>query len=150
MAIHESQSLSFEMQLGSHPGFVAQLAPLLRQAFDAQPAFEAQNLHRLLTPTMLEQVRKQVSNRRWEYLNNVIVTAGPLQPRLKPGIAIAVLRECLAALAALHREGIVHGDLKPGNVMLTQAGASCRGAASGEIDSRRRRKSSSVAPSGSR
>jgi carboxypeptidase Taq len=37
------------MQLGSHPGFVAQLAPLLRQAFDAQPAFEAQNLHRLLT-----------------------------------------------------------------------------------------------------
>jgi carboxypeptidase Taq len=49
MAIHESQSLSFEMQLGSHPGFVAQLAPLLRQAFDAQPAFEAQNLHRLLT-----------------------------------------------------------------------------------------------------
>ena len=30
MAIHESQSLSFEMQLGSHPGFVAQLAPLVR------------------------------------------------------------------------------------------------------------------------
>ena len=28
MAIHESQSLSFEMQLGSHPGFVALMAPL--------------------------------------------------------------------------------------------------------------------------
>jgi len=49
MAIHESQSLSFEMQLGSHPGFVAQLAPLLRQAFGAQPAFEPGNLQRLLT-----------------------------------------------------------------------------------------------------
>jgi carboxypeptidase Taq len=49
MAIHESQSLSFEMQLGSHPGFVAQLAPLVAQAFGAQPAFEAQNLHRLIT-----------------------------------------------------------------------------------------------------
>jgi carboxypeptidase Taq len=33
MALHESQSLSFEMQLGSHPGFVRLLAPLVRQAF---------------------------------------------------------------------------------------------------------------------
>jgi carboxypeptidase Taq len=49
MAIHESQSLSFEMQLGSHPGFVAQLAPLVAEAFGAQPAFEPQNLHRLIT-----------------------------------------------------------------------------------------------------
>jgi carboxypeptidase Taq len=49
MAVHESQSLSFEMQLGSHPGFVRQLAPLVAQAFGAQPAFEPHNLHRLLT-----------------------------------------------------------------------------------------------------
>ena len=49
MAIHESQSLSFEMQLGSHPGFVAQLTPLLDEAFGAQPAFEPANLHRLMT-----------------------------------------------------------------------------------------------------
>ena len=63
-----------------------------------------------------------MSNRRWEYLNNVIVTAGPMQPRLKPGIAIAVIRECLAALAALHREGIVHSDLKPSNIMLKRTG----------------------------
>ena len=49
MAIHESQSLAFELQLGRHPGFVAQLAPLLRQAFGAQPALEAANLQRLLT-----------------------------------------------------------------------------------------------------
>jgi carboxypeptidase Taq len=49
MAIHESQSLAFEMQLGSHPAFVARLAPLLAQAFGAQPAFEPANLQRLLT-----------------------------------------------------------------------------------------------------
>jgi carboxypeptidase Taq len=49
MAIHESQSLSFEMQLGSHPGFAAQLSALLAEAFGAQPAFEPQNLHRLIT-----------------------------------------------------------------------------------------------------
>ena len=49
MALHESQSLSFEMQLGSHPGFVAQLAPLVAQALGHQDAFEAGNLHKLLT-----------------------------------------------------------------------------------------------------
>jgi carboxypeptidase Taq len=49
MAVHESQSLSFEMQLGSHPGFVAHLAPLVVQAFGSQPAFEPGNLHRLMT-----------------------------------------------------------------------------------------------------
>ena len=49
MAIHESQSLAFEMQLGAHPGFVGLLAPLLRQAFGDQPAFEPGNLRRLLT-----------------------------------------------------------------------------------------------------
>jgi carboxypeptidase Taq len=49
MALHESQSLSFEMQLGGHPGFVYRLAPLVRQALGEQPAFETQNLHRLMT-----------------------------------------------------------------------------------------------------
>lgn len=49
MAVHESCSLAFEMQLGAHPGFVARLAPLLVQAFGAQPAFAPDNLQRLLT-----------------------------------------------------------------------------------------------------
>ncbi|MBN8508278.1 MAG: carboxypeptidase M32 [Burkholderiales bacterium] len=49
MALHESQSLAFEMQLGGHAGFVARLAPLLAEAFGAQPAFAPDNLHRLMT-----------------------------------------------------------------------------------------------------
>ena len=49
MAIHESQSLAFEMQLGGHPGFAQVLSPMLSKAFGDQPAFEASNLHRLLT-----------------------------------------------------------------------------------------------------
>ncbi|MEX0678913.1 MAG: serine/threonine-protein kinase [Pirellulales bacterium] len=80
------------------------------------------DLSQLLTREMLERTREHVSNRRWDYLNNVIVTAGPTQPRLKPGIAISIVRECLAALAALHREEIVHGDLKPSNIMLKRTG----------------------------
>lgn len=49
MALHESQSLSFEMQLGGHAGFARVLAPMLREAFGDQAAFEAGNLNRLLT-----------------------------------------------------------------------------------------------------
>jgi carboxypeptidase Taq len=49
MGIHESQSLSFEMQIGCHPGFVAHIAPLVRAAFGDQPAFETANLQRVLT-----------------------------------------------------------------------------------------------------
>jgi carboxypeptidase Taq len=47
--IHESQSLSFEMQLARGKHFVGSLAPLLVKHFGAQPAFTAENFHQLLT-----------------------------------------------------------------------------------------------------
>jgi eukaryotic-like serine/threonine-protein kinase len=53
---------------------------------------------------------------RRAYLNDVIVTAGAHQPRIKAGIAIAVLRDGPSAPSARHREGIVHGDVKPSNI----------------------------------
>ncbi|MDR3633221.1 MAG: serine/threonine-protein kinase [Isosphaeraceae bacterium] len=80
------------------------------------------DLLRLLTTEMLQRARERVNDERWAYLNDVIVTTGSTQPRLKPGVAIAVLRDCLTALSALHREGIVHGDIKPSNVMLKRTG----------------------------
>ena len=80
------------------------------------------DLNRLLVPSMLEMVRTRVSNRRWDYINRVIVTDGPEHPRIKPGIAMAIVRDCLGALAALHREDIVHGDIKPSNIMLKRTG----------------------------
>lgn len=49
MALHESQSLSFEMQLAGHPGFARLLSPLVREVLGEQPAFEPRNLHRLIT-----------------------------------------------------------------------------------------------------
>ncbi|WP_293762468.1 carboxypeptidase M32 [uncultured Aquitalea sp.] len=49
MGIHESQSLSFEMQLGRHPGFLSLIAPLIREHLGDQPAFAADNLARLYT-----------------------------------------------------------------------------------------------------
>jgi serine/threonine-protein kinase len=80
------------------------------------------DLSRLLAPELLDRTRSSVNEDRWTYLNNVIVTAGPKQSRLKPGVAIAIVRECLAGLAALHREGIVHADIKTANIMVKRTG----------------------------
>jgi serine/threonine protein kinase len=80
------------------------------------------DMQRLLVPEMLDAVQHRVSVKRWEYLNRVIVTAGPRQPRIKPGVAVAIVRDCLSALAALHREEIIHGDIKPSNIMLKRTG----------------------------
>ena len=49
MGIHESQSLSFEMQLGRSPAFLSLIAPLVTQYFGAQDAFAPENLARLYT-----------------------------------------------------------------------------------------------------
>jgi len=80
------------------------------------------DLRFLLTPRALSQVRASVDEDRWEYVNDVVVTRSESQARLKPGVAIAILRECLSGLAALHREGLVHADLKPANIMLKRTG----------------------------
>jgi serine/threonine protein kinase len=80
------------------------------------------DLLHLITNEMLERMEQRVSQRRYRYINDVVVTRGPCHPRLKPGIAVAVTRECLDALAALHRKGIVHGDIKPSNIMLKRTG----------------------------
>jgi serine/threonine protein kinase len=77
----------------------------------------------VLTHRMFERTRAKLSPERWKYVTNVILAEGPYQPRLKPGVAIQVLRECLAGLAALHRDGIVHGDVKPANIMIKRTGA---------------------------
>ncbi len=80
------------------------------------------DLGRLLTNRIYQLLQQRVQPRRWEYLNTVVVTAGIRQPRLKPGVAMAIVRDCLAALAALHRGGVVHGDVKPSNIMLKRTG----------------------------
>ncbi|MEI8212618.1 MAG: serine/threonine-protein kinase [Planctomycetota bacterium] len=80
------------------------------------------DLRELLRLERLSLLRSHCSHERWEYLNNVVITAGPLFARFKAGIAVAIVRDCLAALAAMHRAGIVHGDIKPSNIMIKRTG----------------------------
>lgn len=76
----------------------------------------------LLAPTMLKRAKDKVDLDRWEYINNVVATAGPRRTRMQPGMAVAIIREVLGGLAALHRENIVHGDIKPSNIMVKRTG----------------------------
>jgi serine/threonine protein kinase len=83
---------------------------------------EGYDLRKLLVPKTVNQIEQRVSKRRWQHINRFIVTAGPKQPRFQPGMAVAIVRDCLSALGALHRNRIVHGDIKPGNIMLKRTG----------------------------
>ena len=80
------------------------------------------DLRRLMTPKMFGIVQDRFSTKRWNYINDVLITYGAEQPRFRPGVAVAIVRECLEGLAAMHRLGIVHGDVKPSNIMLKRSG----------------------------
>ncbi len=80
------------------------------------------DLRYLLTPRTLDEARVGMDPQRWQYMNDVIVTKTASQLRLKPGVATAILRECLTGVAAMHRSKLVHGDLKPANIMVKRTG----------------------------
>ena len=80
------------------------------------------DLLHILRRDTLEIVQDAVTRGRWQKLNEEIVTTGEVDCRLKPGMAVAILRECLSGVSALHRCGIVHCDLKPSNVMVKRTG----------------------------
>ncbi len=80
------------------------------------------DLRQLMNIERLKLISELAETDRWDYIDSVIVTFGPEQTRFKAGVAVAIARECLAALGALHREGIVHGDIKPANIMLKRTG----------------------------
>ena len=58
-----------------------------------------------------------------EYLDGETLAARLEKGSLPLDQALAIATEIADALAAAHRQGVVHRDLKPGNVMLTRTGA---------------------------
>ena len=79
------------------------------------------DLRQLMNPEMLERV-KHHSLERWTEITRVVAEPGPHHMKFMPGAAVAIIRSCLAALERLHSRGIVHGDVKPENIMISPEG----------------------------
>lgn len=80
------------------------------------------DLLHILRRDTLAFVQDAVTETRWANITERVITTGEVDCRLKPGMAVAIIRECLEGIAALHRGGIVHCDLKPSNVMVKRTG----------------------------
>lgn len=104
------------------------LPPLLAREGEAgaRAAREAALLDRLRSPNVVRIV--EVADRADGFF---VVTeyaeGGTLESRLSRGgvlraEAIALARDILAGLAAAHRAGVAHGDVKPANVLLDELG----------------------------
>lgn len=80
------------------------------------------DLLHILRRETLAIVHETVTESRRASLTERVITTGEVDCRLKPGMAVAILRECLVGIAALHRGGIIHCDLKPSNIMVKRTG----------------------------
>ncbi len=58
-----------------------------------------------------------------EYLDGEPLSARLRKGALPPAQTVELARQIADALGQAHRKGVVHRDLKPGNIMLTRAGA---------------------------
>jgi len=76
------------------------------------------DLLHLLKTEMHDKLRETAPDYLWDEINKDLVTYGRRQLRMRPGFAVAIVRDCLAGLALLHRRRVVHGDIKPSNIML--------------------------------
>lgn len=79
------------------------------------------DLRQLMNPEMLEGIKHR-NRSRWTQITKVVAEPGPHHVRFMPGAAVFILRSCLEALDRLHSRGIVHGDVKPENIMISPEG----------------------------
>ncbi|MEQ8667825.1 MAG: protein kinase [Pirellulales bacterium] len=81
------------------------------------------DLRRLLQPQLLKLLERRVGKARWEDLNKVVYSAnGSRQLAIKPAIAVYIVERVLRGLSWLHDHNIIHGDIKPSNIMLDASG----------------------------
>jgi hypothetical protein len=101
----------------------AQLAsdPIFRQRFDR----EAKEAARLSHPNILP-VYDSGEYEGTVYIVTEFVEGGSLKDRmshpLEPGVAARIAHDIAHALDYAHRHGLVHRDVKPGNVLMTRDG----------------------------
>jgi eukaryotic-like serine/threonine-protein kinase len=115
-------------QLGRRAAVKVMAADLGRDpAFVRRFALEAQAIGRARHPNIVEAFSfGQLDDGRcyyaMEWLEGETLEARLARGPLPPGELVAVLDGVAAALAAIHRDGLVHRDITPGNLFLVQGG----------------------------
>lgn len=84
---------------------------------------DGKDLSTIIHPRTLPWLKEHCSQNRFESLTNVVLDAGAKNLRFKTGAAVTIISECLKGLGALHREKIVHSDVKPSNIMIKRTGS---------------------------
>ena len=82
------------------------------------------DVRRLLDFELLEKLQSKLEPDRWKDLDTVIYSRlGGRRVGLQPLLAVNIVEKCLRGVSALHEKGIVHGDIKPSNIMLDSNGS---------------------------
>ena len=84
---------------------------------------DGKDLSTIIHPKTLPWLKEHCSENRFESLTNVVLDSGAKNLRFKTGAAVTIISECLKGLGALHREKIVHSDVKPSNIMIKRTGS---------------------------
>ncbi len=80
------------------------------------------DLRLLLDGSHLATVRARCTAAEWARFTDVIFREENGRVCVQPGIAVYILRMILRGLEALHDTRFVHGDVKPGNLMVDRLG----------------------------
>ena len=80
------------------------------------------DLERLLRPEMMQRLQQRLGDVEWSQYQNIVVTPTADRPQLKPFVAVGMIRQCLAGLSSLDERCVVHGDVKPENIMIQRNG----------------------------
>lgn len=91
--------------------------------FIQMAAIDGIDLQYLMDGSHLAITRSQSTDREWSHFMDVLFRVEDGCFRLQPGIAIYILRKALIGLSVMHREGFLHGDIKPSNIMIDRNGS---------------------------
>ncbi len=86
-------------------------------------AIDGIDLQYLMDSSHMAITRSQSSDKEWAHFMDVLFRVEDGLFRLQPGIAVYILRKVLIGLSVMHREGFLHGDIKPSNIMIDRNGS---------------------------
>lgn len=106
------------------PVAIKVLAPHLERQADVIARFnrEIQLMTRLTHPNIVDIIDAGVIDGRhyyvMEYVAGLSLERILRKHRVRPHTAVAILKQIVTGLMAAHKQGILHRDLKPGNILL--------------------------------